>query len=177
MPISFEQVIPAWEPRLYRYAFHILRNEEDARDALQETFLRAYRAQGSFRGEASLETWLYQLTKNACVDELRRRRRTVPSIPIENIQIGTMPAATDIDWDPLTSLVRNTQREEIAAAIDLIPSPYREVLILREIEGHTYREIATRLGCSVGTVRSRLARGRSHFRKLWKKGSLPKSPK
>lgn len=162
---AFEELVKSWQGRLFAFAMSIMGCEEDARDCLQETLLRLYRGIGSFRGEASFSTWLYSMTTHVCLDEMRRRRHRVRTSPLDSITeqgqcLATLP-------DPLESLSQSSLRQQVASVLRQVPEPYQTALVLREVGGLSYDALAGHLGCSVGTVRSRLARGRRHFRRLW----------
>lgn len=163
---TFDEIVRAWQPRLLRFATRILGNEEDALDCLQETFLRLYQGLDSFRGEASLQTWLYKLTTRVCLDELRRRRRRIKTAPIDDLRLEQGRLA-DLVEDPAEHLVSETERERLLEVLERLPEPHRSALILRAVHNLSYEDVATQLGCSIGTVRSRLARGRRYFRRLW----------
>ena len=131
---------------------------EDAADMAQETLLKAWRALQRFDGRSSLGTWLYRIAVNTCLDELRRRKNRT-TVSIQNL--------AEKGWEPEDEggdfVERSIQREEVRQALRELPDDYRTVLILRDIQGFSYDEIADILACPVGTVRSRLNRARGNM--------------
>ena len=161
---AFRQIYLETHAALYRYALSELGNADDARDVVQECFVRAWRALGSFRGETSLLRWLFRITRNLIIDKVRARRRR-PEVSLEK------PLGSDTEetvGDRIASKKRGPgeaaeQAEEMAAfrkALAGLPEAQRAIFLLREWEGLDYREIGVRLGLTDGTVKSRLARAR-----------------
>ncbi|HLK15108.1 MAG TPA: sigma-70 family RNA polymerase sigma factor [Fimbriimonadaceae bacterium] len=128
--------------------------DADAEDAVQEASIKAHKAMSSYRG-TSRRAWFLAIVRNACMDLLKRRgyeeRRTVEADP---------ELAADSDSSPEAIVIRAFESEELWAAIDRLPLPYREMIVLRELEELSYSEIATAVGVPIGTVMSRLARAR-----------------
>lgn len=166
---AFEVVVRRHGDDLYRVARRVAGNEADARDAVQEAFLAALRAIGEFAGRATLRTWLYRLTVNAALMRTRaRQRRREVSIdllvpPIEGVR-------DEPEWmfvEPIESVAaRDEIRDAVHACIDRLPDNYRIVLVLRDIEGHDTREVATLIGESEANVKVRLHRARAAMKKL-----------
>ena len=157
---AFEEIVRAHEATVYRLALRQLGSREDAEDAAQEVFLKAWTALGSFRGESKLSVWLYRITSNVCTDALRRRRETV-SLSAENEDGEPLELELpDERFDPAALLERKDLRERIGAALTLLPPEAREILLLREIGGRSYDEIAETLELDIGTVKSRIFRAR-----------------
>ena len=158
---AFKILVERYQARVFRLALRVLRNEEAARDAVQEGFLKVYRSLDRFEGRSSFYTWLYRLVLNLCLDMKRRDRsdrevewteeRAHPADPGE-----ASPSLEAADGGPAGALERRQIRERVAAAIEQLPDVQRETLILREVEGLSYSEIAESLGISKGTVMSRL---------------------
>ncbi len=166
---AFEELVSRREAEVHRLALRMLGDPDEAMEATQDAFLRAYRALPRFRGDASFRTWLVGITLNVCRSRVasratRERRRTVSldaSDPEEERGLP-LPAAPGPDPE------RAAQSAELAAQLEhalagLSPE-HREVLLLREMEGFEYDAIASALGCAVGTVKSRLARARNALR-------------
>lgn len=174
---AFEQLVAERSGEIYGLLFRLTENAEEARDLTQETFLRAFQSIERFRGDADLRTWIYRIAINQARNRWRwwRRRRRDATVSLDS---------TANDWDQalgatLAETSANPEQQTLArerevvlrAALRRVGRAYRETLILRDIEGFTYEEIATTLGTNVGTVKSRLARGRQELRKKLK-GSL-----
>jgi RNA polymerase sigma-70 factor (ECF subfamily) len=160
-PDAFRILVERHQGRVYRMALRILRHEEAARDATQEAFLKAYRALARFEGRARFTTWLHRLAMNHCLD-LRRRERPEPHLewaeggPAEAEASEAAAGGAEGPVAPLAALERKELRERVAAAVDRLGDAARETLLLREVEGLSYAEIAQALGIPKGTVMSRL---------------------
>lgn len=137
--------------RLYAVCRRLAGNTADAEDACQEALLQITRNLDRFDGRAAFSTWAYRVTTNACLDELRRRRRRPAPVEVDNShQVA----------DPVDSAEDAVTRLDVDAALASLPSEYRTVVVLRDVAGLSYAEIAEILGLPGGTVRSRIARGR-----------------
>jgi RNA polymerase sigma factor, sigma-70 family len=158
---EFEQAMLPWMPAAYRLACAILRNRDDAADVVQDAFLRAQAAFAQFRGE-SARAWLLAIVRNEALKALRTRARHANVIPFDM----SVHAAHAVATDPSPEAVAE-QRGEFARlqqALDDLPAAYREAILLREVEGMSYREIAEVVSTPVGTVMSRLHRARDQLR-------------
>lgn len=158
---AFEELVRLYEKRVLALTQRMCRNPDDAVEAAQEAFLAAWQGLKSFRGDSSFSTWLYRLASNACVDLLRRegRRQTV-SLDDEDVNLdlpSTIPT-------PQEEAERRELRELIETGLRALPEDYRAVLVLREIQQLRYDEIAQALEVDVGTVKSRISRGRKKLR-------------
>ena len=156
---AFEEIVRAHEKTVYNLALRTLGNREDAEDAVQETFLKAYMALSGFRGESRLSVWLYRIASNVCTDALRRRRETV-SLSAEDENGERELEIEDTRFDPAAAAEKSALRDAVRAAMDALPDASRRVLLLREIGGLSYDEIARTLEIDVGTVKTRIFRGR-----------------
>jgi RNA polymerase sigma-70 factor (ECF subfamily) len=136
----------------------------DAEDLAQEAFLKAFGAIGRFDGRSALFTWLYRIAVNTARDDLARRRRR-PVVPLEGAD-GARVDPPDPSETPREAFERNERAALVRDALDRLPEPFRTTLILREMEGHSYEEVATILGVSIGTVESRIFRARCKLRAL-----------
>jgi RNA polymerase sigma-70 factor (ECF subfamily) len=143
----------------YTLARYLLRETADAEDAVQEAYLQALRHFAGFRGE-NARAWLLTIVRRSCYAWAGREGRHAPAVDPELIE--ALPGDTD---DPETELVRGELREQLAAAVDALPLPFREVIVLREIQELSYQEIATVTGVPIGTVMSRLARARGRLQR------------
>lgn len=148
---------------LYNMALKITRNQEDARDLLQDTILRAYRFFERFQEGTNCKAWLYRIMKNTFINHYRKQRRRPSEVQfdaIEGLQEGRAESLGTEAMDPEETLLNTALSEDVRAAFDTLPAEYREVLVLGIVEGFSYREIAAMVGCPIGTVMSRLHRAR-----------------
>lgn len=166
---AFAQLVEANQGRIYNLTLRMTGNPEDAADVTQEAFLSAWRALPNFQGESSFATWMYRLASNATIDFLRRekrRREHTPSVSIDAESEGQKLEISDIRYSPEASLERAELRAAIERGLSELSDAHRAVLILRELEGLSYQEIARTLDLEEGTVKSRIARARLELRKL-----------
>lgn len=165
-PLAFEQLIHLYEKRVFALTRRMCKNPADAEEAAQETFLAAWQGLRFFRGESSFSTWLYRLASNACVDLLRKEGRhqaaAGPSLNDEEVVLEIPDEAPT----PHALAEQAELKEQIEAGLAALPEEYREVLILREIHQQSYDEIAEILSLDLGTVKSRINRGRKRLRKF-----------
>ena len=157
---AFERFVRAHEKTVYHLALRTLGNAQDAEDAAQEVFLKAYTAISSFRGESSLSVWLYRITSNVCIDALRRRRESVSLSCADESGEETEIEIADERFDPAALYERRELRETLQAALQRLPEDAREILLLREVGGRSYEEISELLELDLGTVKSRIFRAR-----------------
>lgn len=157
---AFESLVTENQDKVYSLALRMTRNPEDALDAAQEVFLKAYTYLASFRGESRFSVWLYRLTYNQCLDMARsKKRRAVISITAQNDDEEDMDFADDRPG-PQALAESSELRMKIAAMVNELPEEQRQVFILREFNDYDYSTIAQELGINIGTVKSRLARAR-----------------
>lgn len=159
-----------YQGRAHRLALRVLRDEEQARDAVQDAFLKVYRSLGRFEGRSSFYTWLYRLVLNVCLD-LRRRDRSDRHVEWDDSRsvepmMGTEGAPGTLEPPQADAALRRELREQMAAAIEALPEAARETLILREVDGLSYAEIAEALQIPKGTVMSRLYYARRKVREV-----------
>lgn len=148
-------VLRRYRTRVIRLAAHVLRNTRDAEDVAQEAFVKAFRQVGQFRGQVSFYAWLYRIVVNLCLDRLRRKQAT-SEVFLDDAE--HLVGVTDPDID---------KRVLVQQLLDTLSPPMRATLVLREIEGLDYAEIAEVLQIPMGTVRSRLNTAREQFRRRW----------
>lgn len=160
---AFGDLVERYQERLYRAMFHLLGNREDAEDAVQDALVRSYRKLGTFDGRSGFYTWLFRIAHNAAISRRRRRR---PRISLEEQQVNTGDEPASGELAPENAAMRTEQVEQVRDAIDQLPDDQRDILVLREIEGFCYEEIARVLDLAPGTVRSRLHRARARLREL-----------
>jgi RNA polymerase sigma-70 factor, ECF subfamily len=158
-PNAFTALVTRHQDRLWTIAIRIMRNPEDAADALQDAYIAAFRKAGSYRGDAQVTTWLHRVVVNACLDRLRTMRSR-----------ETEPLPEDLDrWSRMgTTLIKDPveikeQRRVVAAALGALNPDQRAALVLVDMEGYSVEEAAQILGCAPGTVKSRCARGRARL--------------
>jgi RNA polymerase sigma-70 factor (ECF subfamily) len=150
---------------LYGYAMTLTRDKTEAEDLVQETYLRAVRAANQPAPEGNLKAWLFVVMRNAWLNIARHRHHGLQLFQFEADEpLGGV--ANDASSNPHVVYLRKLEREQIHEAIDKLPDAYREIVVLRDLEGFSYHEIATVLNCPAGTVMSRLARARGQLRKL-----------
>ena len=157
---AFDYIVEAHEKLLYNLALRMLDSPEDAADAVQETFLKAYSGLSAFRGESKLSLWLCRILNNVCVDMLRRRRTTVSLSGAEDGDDAGAMAIPDERFDPAMLLERKDLGERVRAALGLLPPDFRTPLLLRVYGGYSYAEIAAVLSLDLGTVKTRIFRAR-----------------
>ena len=163
---AFEQLVRLYEKRVLALTTRMCKNPADAEEAAQEAFLSAWQGLPFFRGESSFSTWLYRLASNACVDLLRREgRRQSAAGPSLNDEETVIDVADDAP-SPHALAERAELRQQIEEALSALPEDYRQVLILREMHQRSYDEIAEILALDLGTVKSRINRGRKRLRKI-----------
>ena len=167
---AFSQLVQANQNRIYTLAVRMTGSTEDGEDLAQEAFLRAWRNLPSFQAESSFSTWLYKLTSNLCIDFLRREKRrktAVTTVSLDNDDDDAPPAEVpDHRFTPETELEHKELRTAVEQGLAQLSDEHRAVLVLREVEGLSYTEIAAYLNLEEGTVKSRIARARSSLRKI-----------
>ena len=148
---------------LYGYALTLTREKSEAEDLVQETYLRAVRAANQPAPEGNLKAWLFVIMRNAWLNIARHNQngRRVFELETDDRPVGI---AADASSNPHVLYLRKLEREQVRAAIDKLPDAYREIVVLRDLEGFSYQEIATVLNCPAGTVMSRLGRAREKLR-------------
>jgi RNA polymerase sigma-70 factor, ECF subfamily len=152
-PQAFTEIVRRHRDRMWAVALRTMRDREEAADALQDAFVSAYRAAGTFRAEAQVSTWLHRIVVNACLDRIRRRQAR-PTVPLPETDEYREPAA------PGDSMAQRETSLAIADALDQLPQEQRFPIVLIDVEGYSVAETARLLGIAEGTVKSRCARGR-----------------
>ena len=173
---AFEELVLEYEKKVYNVALRMLNNSEDAADMTQEAFIKAYNSLSGFRGDSKFSVWLTRIVSNLCLDFMRsRNRRPTVSLSMEDedgedVQLDI----ADTSQSPEQLLERSLTRESVRRGLQSLPEDYREILLLREIQGLSYDEIAAALDIEVGTVKSRIFRGRKKLCDyLIKDGNIP----
>lgn len=156
--VAFEQLVARHREKIYSRAFSMLRNEEDAVDLSQEAWVKAWQRLNQFHGESSFATWMTRIVINLCLDELRKKKRA-RSESIEQMEEETGGVDRHLpilQANPTQGLERQELRAEIDTAMGQLSYEHRTVLVLHEFEELEYKQVAQRMGCSLGTVMSRL---------------------
>jgi len=161
---ALETLLERHEPRLYRFARRLCRSPADAEDVLQESLLAAARGLAGFRGASSLSTWLYTIARSHCIKKHRRRRSAPMEVSLEAEEAASARERPDPAPDPEAALRARRLEAALEQAIARLDRPYREVLILRDVEGLTAPEVATVTGLSIAAIKSRLHRARARVR-------------
>jgi RNA polymerase sigma-70 factor (ECF subfamily) len=167
---AFEKLLDRYEDRIFRLAYRFVRNETDAKEVLQDTFLTIWRKLDTFKGDSQFSSWLYRVAANAALMRLRAQRRH-PEVSTEDLPIGyldnygQLPPQTE-NWAkrPDDELQSEELRQHIQAAVDGLPEIYRTVFLIRDVEGMSTEETAEVLQISVPTVKTRLHRARIALR-------------
>jgi RNA polymerase sigma-70 factor (ECF subfamily) len=170
---AFDRLVEERHGDIYALLCRLTEDPEEARDLTQETFLQAFRHLASFRGDADVRTWLYRIAVNQARNrwrwwKRRRRDRTLSlDAPASESQDTPLSAglANESAEDPERQALARERERALHAALQTLSRPYREVIVLRDIEGLSYEEVALALDLNVGTVKSRLSRGRNELRR------------
>ena len=165
--LAFEELILKHEKIVYNVALRMMNHSEDARDISQEVFLKAYRSLSNFDERSAFSTWLYRITHNTCIDEMRKRKGKQTYSLEEELESedGSMQRQIADESDtPEESLLREEQKSEILQALDTLSEEHKAAIILRDVKGLAYEEIAEILELSLGTVKSRINRARNRLK-------------
>jgi len=165
---AFNYLISQYHQPLYRFVSRLMGESDDASDILQEIFLKVFRSAAHFEGKSSLKTWLFQIALHEASNHRRwwrRHKRQEMSIEEEHEQGGSWAdRLPDGGESPLHLALRSERRQQLLRSLQQVPEPFQSALLLREIEGFSYDEIAEIVQVRVGTVKSRLLRGREMLR-------------
>ena len=168
---AFEELIAGYEKKVYNTVYRFFNNSEDAMDITQEIFIKVYTSLHSFREDSSFSTWIYRIAVNTCIDFLRKKKDE--TLPIKD----EMPLGNDLKHSSYTQLPedfveKQELKEVLLKAINTLPKEQRICVILRDIQGFSYTEMSDILMCSLGTIKSRLSRGRRALREKLKSPEL-----
>lgn len=159
---AFSALVLAYEKQVFNIALRMVGNREDAEDISQDSFIKAYNSLSSFRGESSFSSWLFRIVSNTCLDHLRKQKNhQTLSLSTENEDEETEEFdIADESFSPEELLEKKLTKESIQRGLGKLSEEHRAVLVLREIQGMSYDEIADALQIESGTVKSRIARAR-----------------
>ncbi len=165
---SFERLIEKYQHVAYNIAYRMVGNEEDAKDMTQEAFIKVFKSISGFREDSSFSTWLYRIVMNTCKDELRKKKLKVVSIDRE-IEVGESSVTFEIPdytYSPETVFEKKQLHQMLSKALTDLPEQNRIVVIMRDVQGFSYEAIAECINIPVGTVKSRINRGRHMLREM-----------
>jgi RNA polymerase sigma-70 factor (ECF subfamily) len=168
----FNQLVKRWERPIYALAYRTLGREDDARDVCQETFLRAFRALGGFKGQAKFSSWLYRIALNLCRDWLRRERRAPVVAAPEGVDLVELAGEGEGVERFDEKVARKDLGRAVARAIRSLPEDQRTAILLKEYQGLTFQEISELLGCPLSTVKTRLYQGLTVLRRELEKNGI-----
>lgn len=159
---SFNALMGMHERRMYAVALRMCGNHEDAQDCLQEAMIRVYKSISGFKSQSSFSTWVYRITMNTCLDELRRRKAR-PAASLDGmLDAGWAPV--DAGESPDGHAMRREMRQALQGCMGELPEDMRAAVVLRDVQGYSYEEIAEVLETNIGTIKSRISRGRERLR-------------
>lgn len=168
---AFEALISSYQKKVYNVAYRMLGNTDDASEIAQEVFIKIFRSIRQFKGEAAFSTWVYKIAVNMCLDELRRRKKSKVVYIDEAVRLEDGDVEKQIPGElpgPEEMAEKNELRKIVEKAIGLLDEKHRCVIVLRDIQGMSYEEIARILGCPPGTVKSRINRARAALKDILK---------
>lgn len=168
---AFETLVRTYESFVYNVAYQSLKSQDDAFDVSQEVFIKVYKSLGSFRGDCKFSTWIYRVTQNVVKDFLRSKENKLKTVSVyetdpdgEEHQLEIVDESTAAD--PIASFEKKERAALVREAISRLSEEQRAVIVLRDMEGYTYEEIAEMLFLDMGTVKSRINRGRNAIKKF-----------
>ena len=170
---AFEALVLRYQKKVYNTVLRLAGDCAEAEDLSQEVFLKIFKGLSSFRGESSFSTYIYRVAANTAIDALRRREAPTVSLSTENEEGEEFELALpDAGPLPVEILESRERRQAIRAAIDALPEHHRAVIVLREMDGMSYQDIAQAMGLTEGTVKSRINRARGRLRQLLLEGNF-----
>ena len=158
---AFEALVQASQHRIYALCLRMTGSPQDVQDLAQEALLRIYRSLSSFREQANFDTWAYRIATNACIDELRRRKRS-ELLSMEALQEAGHELPSQAPC-PEEAAIRRENLEELQRAILQLPADQRAAVVLRDVQGLSYEQVANALDLNLNTVKSRICRGRQRL--------------
>lgn len=166
---AFNEIVLRYKSKVYNFINRMVHSQPDAEDLTQETFVRAYLSIRSFQSRASLNTWLFRIATNLCIDYSRKRKKiqiqiTSLSVESDDDEGGSEREIPDQSFDPQRLMLNKELGKQLDMALRALPEKLRTIVLLYDIEGLPYDEIATITGCPLGTVKSRLFNARAALR-------------
>jgi RNA polymerase sigma-70 factor (ECF subfamily) len=169
---AFEKLIEDHQKKVFNIALRMIGDYDEASELAQEAFLKAYKSIKSFKGDSLFSTWIYKITTNVCLDEIRRKKKKKLISLDEDIEHDGSEFKRQIkDHSPgPESLAENNElKRMVKESINLLPEDYKIVIVLRDIQGFSYEEISRIIKCPIGTVKSRINRARRALKKILQK--------
>lgn len=165
---AFEELIKDYKKMAYNIALRVLRNKEDAEDISQEALIKVFKNINSFNMKSSFKVWLYRIVMNTCFDFKRKKNIITYSIdkPLENDENEIMHEIPDNTYNPDIVIQNELESQMLYDSIDSLDDDFRTVIVLRDVQGLSYRDIASVLSCNEGTVKSRLNRARNKLKEI-----------
>lgn len=161
---AFGELVLRYQDRLFHSLTHVLGSADDARDAAQDAFVLAFQKLSTFKGNSAFYSWLFRIAMNVGISQKRKTRRMVASVEAAREHAGIEPRDGNPQSQPSYSLELSESQAQVREALGRLSEEFRTVLVLKEIEGLRYEEIARIVDCPIGTVRSRIHRARSELR-------------
>ncbi|GKX30017.1 RNA polymerase sigma factor [Vallitalea longa] len=169
---AFEKLVMNYEKRVYNIAYQMFGNEHDANDMSQEVFIKVYKSLDKFNFKSSFSTWIHRITVNTCIDEYRKKKKNYQVESMDETmeqQDGTVHKQfVDKSLTPEEKAIKNENVRFIRESIDELKEEHKMIIILRDIKGYSYDDIADILDISIGTVKSRISRARASLKKIIK---------
>jgi RNA polymerase sigma-70 factor (ECF subfamily) len=162
---ALKEIFNQYQTKVYRIAYGVVRHREDALDIVQEVFIKLYRSIRNFKGRSNFYTYLYRMALNTAIDHTRRKEKRPPASLDEE---GAFQPAEDVEKGADRILLKKELEEKVKEAMEKLPPDQKMAVILREVEGLSYQEIAEVTGCSIGTVMSRLHYARKKLQEYLK---------
>jgi len=166
---AFEELIESYQKKIYNLAYRIIGNYDDAADMAQEVLIRIFKSIANFKGQSSFSTWIYRITTNVCLDEIRRKKNKKIISLDEEIRMEDGEIKRQImsdDLQPDAAAEQEELRSAVSNAINSMPDDHSLIITLRDIQGLSYDEISAVLDCPIGTVKSRISRARQALKKV-----------
>ncbi|MBN7772428.1 RNA polymerase sigma factor [Clostridium aminobutyricum] len=166
---SFETLILSCKGKAYNIAFRYMNNESDALDVIQESFIKMFRHLPKFNGDSKFDTWAYRIVVNTCHDFLRKSKDKYRTVPLFSSEEEEEPPLEIEDQSPKPEdvLLHKEESAYIIGCLEKINSEHKEIIILRDVKGFSYEEIAEILECNIGTVKSRISRARNKLKEVY----------
>ncbi len=162
---ALKEIFDKYNKKVYRIAYGVVRQREEALDIVQEVFIKLFHSIKNFKGKSHFYTYLYRMVMNTAIDHARKTGKQIIS---SLDQEGSFQPSDDLEKGPERILLQKELEERVKLAMDKLPAEQRAALIFRDVEGLSYQEMAETMGCSIGTVMSRLHYGRKRMQELLK---------